>query len=106
MLERSNRPTIEEWRLVWVQLKDKYLQQDEKWRLLRVVDEVGSLAKALTYKEYYSFSGGYNAEIKKALADSIAQINMLCFCFGFDVAEVEKIGMEELKYAIMKRLPK
>lgn len=102
----ENRPTIEEWRAVWAQLKNKYLQQDEKWRLLRVVDEIGSAAKALTYKEYYSFSGGFNAEIKKALADSLAQIYMMAFCMGFNVEELERIGMEELKYAILTRLPK
>jgi hypothetical protein len=105
MTEKS-RPTVEEWRLVWVQLKDKYLQQDEKWRLLRIVDEVGDAAKALTYKEYYSYSGGYNAELKKALSDIIATTYMAAFCFGFNIEEVERIGIEELKDAIMKRLPK
>lgn len=75
------------------------------WRLSRIVDEVGGLAKSCGYYEYDE-SEGYLAEMKKSLGDIIAQVMMFICNEGFDIKEIEDIGYKELQYAIEKRLPK
>jgi len=100
------RPNISDWVALWDKLKVKFKQQDSEWRLLRLVQEIGDAAHALTYREYYGFKMDYNPEFKKALADAFAQLYMICFNEGFKIDEIETIGYKELEYAIEKRLPK
>jgi len=100
------RPNISDWFALWEKLKLKFKQQDSEWRMLRLIDQIGDAASALSYREYEGYKIGYNAELKKALGDAFAQLYMMCFNEGFHIDEVEQIGYNELAQAIEKRLPK
>jgi NTP pyrophosphatase (non-canonical NTP hydrolase) len=102
----SDRVSFEDWQKLWKSLKGKFEQQDVKWRTLAVFHEAGDIAKAVRYMTYECQTAGNLAEIKKGLGDLLAQAYMLALCCGLDLKEVERIGYEELKYAIEKRLPK
>lgn len=93
------------WIDLWLLLKVKHKQTDREWRLLRLVSELCHAAKCVADGEYYG-KLGYQEELRKALADSFAQVIMMALNEGFDLEELEKLGQEELLHAIEKRLPK
>jgi len=106
------RPTALDWVMVWNVLKKKYKQENALWRLLRIFSEMGDAAKSITYLEYYKIGHkfkddviGYKAELKLALADTLAQTYMMILNAGLNLNEVETLGMNHLKDAINNRLP-
>lgn len=60
-----------------------------------VMYELGDLAKALTYIRFYpEFEVAYRGEAKAALADLIAQVELLVETLGLDWEELRELGDE------------
>lgn len=55
--------------------------------------EIGDLHKALTYSRFYpEFEIAYRAEARAALADAIAQLELLAETLKFDWEELRELG--------------
>lgn len=65
--------------------------------------ELGEVARAIRYEDVYR-DPVYRVEAKKALADLITQIRVLCEYLGFDFEEVKKFGEKALMEKLTSKL--
>ena len=99
---------MKSWERFWSQLSKSPTQRLDLYRLGMIQIEVGSLTTAIIYRYGYGGKGygkGFNAEIKKSLADLLAMTLMMAFSEGIHLGELYELAQEELNEFIQKRLP-
>jgi len=96
------------WREITEKLtKGNPLQSNILARLTILTYNLGDLVKAVYYALHYGegiHDRGYRAEIKIALADTLAQLKVLIHYLGFSEEEIERLAYERLQEFISKRL--
>lgn len=62
--------------------------------------EIGDLHKAVTYSRFYpEYEIAYRAEARAALADAIAQMELITETLGFDWEELRELGDERFLHS-------
>jgi hypothetical protein len=62
--------------------------------------ELGDLMKAFCYMEFYpQYKVAYRGEAKAAMADAIAQLDLICEREGWDFNELRELGDERFLHS-------
>jgi hypothetical protein len=82
-------------------------QRDIFRRFTILMNQIGDLSKVIEYAcGVYKFDlktdPAYRAELKITLADSLTQLALLAYMFGFDYNELLKLGILRLSERILK----
>jgi len=95
------------WKLLWVRLQKGGHQRNALHRLAMLLNQVGAVSKVISYRVACpEHTDGRNAELKVALADLFAQVNILILSEGLSLEEIESLSQRKLQEFIETRLPK
>jgi NTP pyrophosphatase (non-canonical NTP hydrolase) len=98
---------MKSWKFLYRRLveNDPELQSLPWYRLIVLINQVGSLDKAVTYRYYEGESSGHLAEIKLSLADLLAQTFMMALNERIELGDLMELAYARLEDFIQNRLP-
>lgn len=97
-----------DWGRIWESLRKGRLQEDSLYRVAMIVNQIGPLCKAVSYKHAYGYTKApeWDAEIRISLADLLAMAYMMAFNEGFNIGELHELAQNRLLEFVRTRLPK
>ena len=97
---------------IWLSIYERLIvglrQREPIYRVAMIVNQIGSLSKAVSYKYAYSYGKApeWDAEVRISLSDLFAMTLMMAINEGINIDELEDLAFKRLDEFVKKRLPR